>query len=229
MLILGGAATIQALSGIDTVASAFLIPVGVMFYTAHGGLKATFLASWFNTAVIMIAMCIFIFSVYGTPNSELGSPSKVYDNLTVVGKAFPVKGNREGSYLTMFSESGIIFGIINIIGAAARGMRAAASTQRNAARRAPSLPPRSAQSRRGADAPFPPSSTTALGQATSAPSLLISRTGRARSRPSPRPRGAATCWAASAGSPSPSPWRPPWAWAPARWRCPSPPTRPTPA
>jgi len=116
MLILGGAACIEALSGMDTVASAFLIPVGVMFYTAHGGLKATFLASWFNTAVIMISMCIFIFSVYASPNSDLGSPGKVFDNLQVVSALYPVKGNRDGSFLTMFSESGIIFGIINIIG-----------------------------------------------------------------------------------------------------------------
>ena len=31
---------------VNIYAGAFLIPVGVMLYTAHGGLKATYLASW---------------------------------------------------------------------------------------------------------------------------------------------------------------------------------------
>jgi hypothetical protein len=32
-------------------AAAFLLPVGVMFYTAQGGLKASYMASWANTGV----------------------------------------------------------------------------------------------------------------------------------------------------------------------------------
>ena len=39
MLILGGAATINALTGMNTYAANFMIPVPVMFYTAFGGLK----------------------------------------------------------------------------------------------------------------------------------------------------------------------------------------------
>ncbi len=61
-------------------AAAFLIPVGVSLYTAHGGLRATFLASWSHVAIIYIALCIFMFIVYGT-SPELGSPSVVYDHL----------------------------------------------------------------------------------------------------------------------------------------------------
>ena len=76
MLILGGAAVINALSGVNIYAAAFLIPVGVMFYTAQGGLRATFLASWAHVAIIYIALCTFMFMVYGT-DRNLGSPAKV--------------------------------------------------------------------------------------------------------------------------------------------------------
>lgn len=115
MLILGGAATIEALSGVDVYAAAFIIPFGVVLYTAHGGLKATFIASWAHVGIIMIAMCIFMFEIYGT-DPMLGSPKRVWENLRVMRIVMPVKGNRVGSYLTMWSESGLIFGIINIIG-----------------------------------------------------------------------------------------------------------------
>lgn len=59
MLILGGAATIYSLSGVNLSAAAFLIPMGVTLYTAQGGLKATFIASWAHVAIIYIALCIF--------------------------------------------------------------------------------------------------------------------------------------------------------------------------
>jgi hypothetical protein len=35
--------------GMNIYAAAFLLPVGVMFYTAQGGLKASYVASWANT------------------------------------------------------------------------------------------------------------------------------------------------------------------------------------
>ena len=56
--------------------------------------------------------------VYAT-SKDLGSPSKVWDNLTLMAKPdnFPVKYNLDGSYLTMWSRGGLIFGIMNIIGA----------------------------------------------------------------------------------------------------------------
>lgn len=46
----GGASVVTALTGVNIYAGAFLIPVGVMLYTAHGGLKATFIAAWGETA-----------------------------------------------------------------------------------------------------------------------------------------------------------------------------------
>jgi len=67
MLLQGGAATINALSGVHIVAGNFLIPVGVILYTWFGGLKATFLAAYVHTSVIMICLVIFMFFVYIVP------------------------------------------------------------------------------------------------------------------------------------------------------------------
>lgn len=115
MLILGGSATVGALTGIDVDLASFLIPLGVILYTLAGGLKATFVASYFNTAIILIALCIFVFKVYVT-SEDLGSPSKVYDNLQEVAVIRGVPKNRGGSYLTMLSLNGFFFGLTNIVG-----------------------------------------------------------------------------------------------------------------
>lgn len=45
MLILGGAAVVNALTGVDLYAASMIIPVGVILYTAAGGLKATFMCA----------------------------------------------------------------------------------------------------------------------------------------------------------------------------------------
>ncbi|WIA11581.1 hypothetical protein OEZ85_011686 [Tetradesmus obliquus] len=118
MLILGGASVVTALTGVNIYAGAFLIPVGVMLYTAHGGLKATFIAAWGHVAVIYIALCTFAFLIYASPNSKvgLGSISQVYDNLAAMSIMRPVQHNKEGSLLTMWSMEGLVFGIINVIG-----------------------------------------------------------------------------------------------------------------
>lgn len=115
MLILGGSSTVHALTGMNTDLASFLIPLGVIIYTMAGGLKATFIASYFNTSVILIALCIFIFQVYVT-NSDLGSPGRVYDKLAAVVKIEPVPKNFRGSYLTMLSRNGLFFGLTNIVG-----------------------------------------------------------------------------------------------------------------
>jgi SSS family transporter len=141
MLILGGAATVNALTGMDTTIAGFLIPMGVIAYTVAGGLKATFMASYLHTAIIYFVLCLFVFIVY-TSDEELGSADKVYDRLRMVaskdrvcdelaanGRGYSMPGvaagdqncgkvefNENGSYLTMLSNGGLEFGIINIIG-----------------------------------------------------------------------------------------------------------------
>ncbi|KAK9845983.1 hypothetical protein WJX81_007616 [Elliptochloris bilobata] len=115
MLILGGASVMNALTGMDIYAAAFLIPAGIILYTVAGGLKATFIASYVHTVIIYFALCIFSLTVY-TSSPQLGSPSIVWDHLHLLSSKYPVEGNRDGTYLTFFSIGGFIFGIINIIG-----------------------------------------------------------------------------------------------------------------
>ncbi|KAG9974675.1 urea active transporter-like protein, partial [Aureobasidium melanogenum] len=43
MLLTGGSAVIEDLTGMNPVAACFLLPVGVVAYTAFGGIKATFI------------------------------------------------------------------------------------------------------------------------------------------------------------------------------------------
>jgi len=139
MLLLGGAATVQALTGMDYRLAAFLIPWGVILYTASGGLQATFLASYIHTVIIFAVLILMIFIVY----IKVYSSDQIFDmleqtvsyteeecqmafstNATVETTFFDsatfacgkVPGNRDGSYLTMLSEQGLMFGIINIVG-----------------------------------------------------------------------------------------------------------------
>ena len=82
MLLLGGAATIEQLTGLSTNWSCFLIPIGVLFYTYSGGLKATFFASYIHTCIIFAVLVVFVFTTYATPaKPEVGSASTMYDSL----------------------------------------------------------------------------------------------------------------------------------------------------
>lgn len=130
MLLLGGSAVVNALTGVNIYAASFLIPLGVVVYTLAGGLKATFLASYIHSVIVHVALVIFVYLVYVT-SSELGSPSTVYkrllevssrsrscqEPLSLAGQSCgPVSGNHKGSYVTMLSSGGLVFGIINIVG-----------------------------------------------------------------------------------------------------------------
>ncbi|KAJ0112861.1 hypothetical protein Patl1_02612 [Pistacia atlantica] len=130
MLLLGGSAVVNALTGVNIYAASFLIPLGVIVYTLAGGLKATFLASYIHSVIVHVVLVIFVYLVY-TASSELGSPSVVYNHLLEVASKSricqepfshdgqscgPVNGNYKGSYLTMLSSGGLVFGIINIVG-----------------------------------------------------------------------------------------------------------------
>jgi len=137
MLLLGGAATVNALTGMDINFASFLIPWGVILYTAAGGLKATFIASYIHTAIIFLVLVICVYTVYVKESST----NMIYDGLQIVSSfsleecqnifrdanstSFYEKGtyscgavpdNKDGSYLTMLSGGGLKFGIINIVG-----------------------------------------------------------------------------------------------------------------
>lgn len=71
-------------------------------------------------------LVIFVYLVY-VSSSELGSPDVVYRRLLEVASKTrscqgqgqscgPVSGNYKGSYVTMLSSGGLVFGIINIVG-----------------------------------------------------------------------------------------------------------------
>ncbi|CAO2166594.1 unnamed protein product [Urochloa humidicola] len=133
MLLLGGSAVVSALTGIDVYAASFLIPLGLVVYTLAGGLKATFLASYVHSVILHVALVVFVFAVYASRSSPslLGSTRVVYDRLVAAASAArdcsvplshpdqacgPVDGNLKGSYLTMLSSGGLVYGIINIAG-----------------------------------------------------------------------------------------------------------------
>ena len=52
-------------------AMSFLIPIGVVFYAAIGGLKATFTTSYFHTVIVYVVCCIFLYKVF-IPGNLLG-------------------------------------------------------------------------------------------------------------------------------------------------------------
>jgi SSS family transporter len=173
MLLLGGSATINAVAGCDLYLTSFLIPWGVILYTAAGGLKATFLASYVHTSVIFVILLIMVYTIYVKEYSSDSIYSMLEQTVdhsraeceVIFSKNYKcegsgaddacgckkdgtisiqncldegttgdldgetwydddapryacgyVGGNRRGSYLTMLSSQGLMFGIINIIG-----------------------------------------------------------------------------------------------------------------
>ncbi|GAA5917329.1 hypothetical protein JCM6882_008975 [Rhodosporidiobolus microsporus] len=115
MLITGGSATVTDLTGASTPAICILIPLVVALYVSIGGLRSSIIADFIHTAFLFAIILTFQFYVY-TTSDKIGSPSKMYDLLVQAGKDWPVEGNKEGSYLTFYSKTGMIFMVINLIG-----------------------------------------------------------------------------------------------------------------
>lgn len=115
MLILGGSATVTDLTGMHTIAACFLIPTVVAIYVVVGGMRSTLLCDYSHTTVLFVIILVFVFTVYAT-SPKIGSPTAMHDLLQKQSALNPVDGNAQGSYLTMRSTNGIIFGVINIVG-----------------------------------------------------------------------------------------------------------------
>ncbi|MFB5599527.1 MAG: sodium/solute symporter [Nitrososphaeraceae archaeon] len=115
MLILGGAAVVNALTGVNITIAALLIPIGVIIYTIFGGLKATFFADYLNTAFIFCIVLIFVVAIYFI-NPQIDGIEGMYNKLTNIALIDPVEGNSHGSFLTLASIGALSFGIINIVG-----------------------------------------------------------------------------------------------------------------
>ena len=115
MLLLGGSAVVNGLTGMDISLAAFLIPVGVMIYTLVGGLKATFVADYMHTIIIFVVILTFVAAVYF--NTDItGGVEGMYEKLVAAADLRPIEGNAAGAFLTMASIGGLMFGIINIVG-----------------------------------------------------------------------------------------------------------------
>ncbi|KAJ7597393.1 urea transporter [Mycena floridula] len=115
MLVLGGSATVTDLTGMSTIASCFLLPLSVSIYVFVGGMRSTLLCDYTHTTVLFVIILVFVFTVYSS-SEKIGSPTRMHELLTAAAAANPVPGNAQGSYVTMRSKNGLIFGVINIIG-----------------------------------------------------------------------------------------------------------------
>ncbi|KAF8839783.1 urea transporter [Paxillus ammoniavirescens] len=115
MLVLGGSATVTGLTGMSTIAACFLIPLGVAIYVVVGGMRSTLLCDYTHTTVLFAIILTFVFTVYAS-SGYIGSISKMHYLLSQATAMMPVSGNAGGSYLTLRSKNGLIFGVINLIG-----------------------------------------------------------------------------------------------------------------
>ncbi|CAL1697446.1 unnamed protein product [Somion occarium] len=113
-LLLGGAATVTALTGMNIIAACFLLPIGIAVYVVFGGLRATFVCDWAHTIILFIVIYIFLARTYAT-SSETGGISSMYELLKQASVDTPVPGNQDGSYLTMKSNQGMVFGAATIL------------------------------------------------------------------------------------------------------------------
>lgn len=104
----GGAATVTDLTGMSTWAACWLIPLPVGAYTLVGGLRSSLLADFIHTFFLFVIILLFMFEVFVT-NNKIGSPAKMYDLLVQAGTDWPVAGNKNGSYLTFTSKTGMVF------------------------------------------------------------------------------------------------------------------------
>ncbi|KAJ7445199.1 solute symporter family transporter [Mycena galericulata] len=126
-LITGGANTVNFLTGMDTIAACFTIPIGVVCFTLFGGLRATFFSDYIHTVLIFAIILAVAFSTFAT-NESLGSPSKVYEFLQTAAANYPVEDAAGGSYTTMRWLNGLVFGIVVMVsGPAQIRQRAVAS------------------------------------------------------------------------------------------------------
>ncbi|CAB5362142.1 unnamed protein product [Rhizophagus irregularis] len=90
-----GSAVVNALTGVNTIACCFLLPLGVLIYTLFGGLKATFLTDYVHTSVIYIIILSFLFTVYAS-SDVIGSPGKM-NNFCII--------NIVGNFGTVFVDN----------------------------------------------------------------------------------------------------------------------------
>lgn len=112
-ILVGAAATIQSITGTNTYASLFLLPLAVAAYTLRGGLRSTILADYLHTVVIFIILFVFWFRAY-TTSDLIGSPAKMYDLLVGAAQKNP-SPNYQGSFVTGKSLESIKFAWLSFL------------------------------------------------------------------------------------------------------------------
>lgn len=113
-MFLGASATITALTGMNTTAAIFLLPIGVCLYTMSGGLRATFITDYLHTVALLIIASYLTIKTITNPAIE--SPRHLMDLVNQVSASSPISGNAGGSYFTMASTSAVQFGILHTLG-----------------------------------------------------------------------------------------------------------------
>lgn len=66
-----------------------------------------------HTVIILIIILYFMFDVY-VRNPLIGSPKAMYELLREASQQRPVSGNHEGSYLTLKSNYGLVFAVVQL-------------------------------------------------------------------------------------------------------------------
>lgn len=131
ILLLGGSASISALTGMDIRAATMLLPVGVIAFVIVGGLRSTFLSDYVHTTIVFVIIWIFLYTVGTTlcagiascswmhqacgSSDLIGSPSALHALLVKAAEITPVEGNLEGSYVTFHSKTGFICAVFGVI------------------------------------------------------------------------------------------------------------------
>lgn len=111
---LASSATISALTGIDEMASLWLVPAATVFFVLSGGLKSTFLADYLHTASLLIIVLYLVCKTLA--NDEIGSINGLYKLVSSAAQIKPVDGNRKGSYLSLTSPDALKFATVHLLG-----------------------------------------------------------------------------------------------------------------
>ena len=110
ILLLGGSASISALTGMDIRAATMLLPVGVIAFVIVGGLRSTFVSDYAHTTIVFVIIWLFVYTVrmstertrcriherifqaFGS-SDKIGSPAALHKLLVRAAEIDPVIGN----------------------------------------------------------------------------------------------------------------------------------------
>ncbi|CAH1777539.1 unnamed protein product [Owenia fusiformis] len=120
MLLLGGSVVLTSLiRDLSIELTCMILAAVIGSYTLIGGLGATFYVSFFNTTLVFVFLIVTVTEVFLKSPSEIetlnlayGSSDIIYDYLQ---NTTGPDGNLEGSYVTIVSSGGLMFGVIIVI------------------------------------------------------------------------------------------------------------------